>query len=132
MSDILPSILLVDDEIRVLESLKRLLEDDFDVHTATSPDEAMMVMADEWIQVVISDQRMPVTTGIEFLQEVRGRFPEVIRIIISGYTDSEDIITAINDAGIHQYITKPWDPNNLLLTVRNAVRLFELHRENQQ
>ncbi|MDQ7002686.1 MAG: sigma-54 dependent transcriptional regulator [Ghiorsea sp.] len=132
MNELLPSILLVDDEIRVLESLQRLLEDDFDVHIATSPDEAMMIMADEWIQVVISDQRMPVMTGVEFLQEVRGRFPEVIRIIISGYTDSEDIITAINDAGIHQYITKPWDPNNLLLTVRNAVRLFELHRENQQ
>ncbi|MDQ6983619.1 MAG: sigma-54 dependent transcriptional regulator, partial [Ghiorsea sp.] len=132
MSEILPSILLVDDEVRVLESLQRLLEDDFDVHIASTPDEAMMIMADEWVQVVVSDQRMPMMTGVEFLQEVRGRFPEVIRIIISGYTDSEDIITAINDAGIHQYITKPWDPNNLLLTVRNAVRLFELHRENQQ
>jgi len=132
MSKTLPSILLVDDEVRVLESLQRLLEDDFDVYLAISPDEAMTVMTDEWIQVVISDQRMPVMTGVEFLQEVRSRFPDVIRIIISGYTDSEDIITAINEAGIHQYITKPWDPNNLLLTVRNAVRLFELHRENQQ
>jgi len=132
MSKTLPSILLVDDEVRVLESLQRLLEDDFDVYLAISPDEAMTVMTDEWIQVVISDQRMPVMTGVEFLQEVRGRFPDVIRMIISGYTDSEDIITAVNDAGIHQYITKPWDPNNLLLTVRNAVHLFELHRENQQ
>ena len=132
MSKTLPSILLVDDEVRVLESLQRLLEDDFDVYLASSPDEAMTVMTDEWIQVVISDQRMPVMTGVEFLQEVRGRFPDVIRMIISGYTDSEDIITAVNDAGIHQYITKPWDPNNLLLTVRNAVHLFELHRENQQ
>lgn len=132
MSEILPSILLVDDEVRVLESLQRLLEDEFDVHLASSPDEAMTVMADEWIQVVISDQRMPGMTGIEFLQEVRGRFPEVIRMIISGYTDSEDIIGAINNAGIHQYITKPWDPNNLLLTIRNAVNLFQLHRKNQQ
>ena len=128
----LPSILLVDDEVRVLESLKRLLEDDFDVHTAHSADEAMGVLADEWIQVVISDQRMPGMSGIAFLQEVRERWPEVIRIIISGYTDSEDTIKAVNDAGIHQYITKPWDPDNLVFTVHNAARLFQLQRENQQ
>ena len=67
MSEILPSILLVDDEVRVLESLQRLLEDDFDVHIASTPDEAMMIMADEWVQVVISDQRMPMMTGVEFL-----------------------------------------------------------------
>ncbi len=132
MSETLPSILLVDDEVRVLESLQRLLEDDFDVHTANSADDAMMVLADEFIQVVISDQRMPGMTGVEFLQEVRGRFPEVIRMIVSGYTDSEDIITAVNEAGIHQYITKPWDPDNLLLTVRNATYLFQLQRKNQQ
>ena len=132
MSETLPSILLVDDEVRVLESLQRLLEDDFDVFTANSADEAMVVLADEWIQVVISDQRMPGMSGVEFLQEVRGRFPEVIRMIVSGYTDSEDIITAVNEAGIHQYITKPWDPDNLLLTIRNAVKMFQLQRENQQ
>ena len=128
----LPSILLVDDEVRVLESLQRLLEDDFDVHLANSADEAMSVLAEEWIQLVISDQRMPGISGVDFLKEVRQRFPEVIRMIISGYTDSEDIITALNDAGIHQYITKPWDPDNLLLTVRNAINLFQLQRENQR
>ncbi len=132
MNETLPSILLVDDEVRVLESLRRLLEDEFDVHTANSADEAMVVLADEWIQVVISDQRMPGMSGVEFLQEVRGRFPEVIRMIVSGYTDSEDIITAVNEAGIHQYITKPWDPDHLVLTVRNAVKMFQLQRENQQ
>jgi len=130
--NILPSVLLVDDEIRVLESLKRLMEEDFDVHLAHSVDEAMAVLADEWIHVVISDQRMPGMSGIEFLKEVRERFPEVIRIIVSGYTDSEDIITALNEAGIHQYITKPWDPDNLLLTIHNAAHLFQLQRENQQ
>lgn len=132
MNTTLPSILLVDDEVRVLESLQRLLEDDFDVYLANSPDEAMAVMAEEWIQVVISDQRMPGMTGVEFLKEVRERFPEVVRIIISGYSDAEDIVAAINNAGIHQYITKPWDPDNLLLTIRNAVHLFKLQRENQQ
>ncbi|MDQ6970960.1 MAG: sigma-54 dependent transcriptional regulator [Mariprofundus sp.] len=130
--NILPSILLVDDEVRVLESLQRLLEDDFDVYLANSPDEAMVILSDEWIQVVLSDQRMPGMSGIEFLQEVRERFPEVIRMIISGYTDSDDIIKAINDSGIHQYITKPWDPDNLLLTVKNAANMFDLQRQNEQ
>ncbi len=128
----LPSILLVDDEVRVLESLQRLLEDDFEVHLANSPDEAMAILADEWIQIVLSDQRMPGMSGIDFLQEVRERFPDVIRMIVSGYTDSDDIIKAINDSGIHQYITKPWDPENLLRIVHNAAKLFALQRENQQ
>ncbi|MBN4076961.1 sigma-54-dependent Fis family transcriptional regulator [Mariprofundus ferrooxydans] len=132
MNTTLPSILLVDDEVRVLESLQRLLEDDFDVYMANSPDEAMVILADEWIQVVLSDQRMPGMSGIEFLHEVRQRFPDVIRMIVSGYTDSDDIIKAINDSGIHQYITKPWDPENLLRTVHNAAHMFALQRENQQ
>jgi len=128
----LPSILLVDDEMRVLESLKRILEDDFDVHIANSADEAMVILAEEWIQVVISDQRMPGMTGVEFLQEVRGRWPDVIRMIISGYTDSDDIIKAVNEAGIYHFITKPWNPESLVFIIRNATHLFQLQRENQR
>lgn len=128
----LPSILLVDDEMRVLESLQRLLEDDFDVHVANSIDEAMSKLAEEWIQVVISDQRMPGMTGVEFLQEVRERWPDVVRMIISGYTDSEDIIKAVNDAGIYHFITKPWNPESLIFIIRNATMLFQLQRENQR
>lgn len=128
----LPSILLVDDEMRVLESLERLLEDDFEVHIAHSVDEAMTILADEWIQVVISDQRMPGMSGVEFLQEVRERWPDVVRMIISGYTDPDDIIKAVNDAGIYHYITKPWNPDSLIFTIRNATSLFQLQRENQR
>jgi two-component system response regulator HupR/HoxA len=74
---------------------------------------------------------MPDRTGIDFLIDVRERWPEVIRLIISGYTDTEDVIRGINQAGIYQYITKPWQPDSLLLTLKSAAQLFMLSRENE-
>ncbi len=127
----LPTILIVDDEERGLETLQRILEDDFDVKTASTTEEAVWQLQHEWVQVILCDQRMPEVTGVEFLKQVREKWPDVIRMIISGYTDSEDIISALNDAGIYQYITKPWHPDNLTLTLKNATRLFDLQRCNE-
>ncbi|MCP3882211.1 MAG: sigma-54-dependent Fis family transcriptional regulator [Sulfitobacter sp.] len=126
-----PTLLIVDDEMRSLETLRRILEDDFDVKIAPTVVEAERILQQEWVQIILCDQRMPETTGVEFLKKVREQWPDVIRMIISGYTDSEDIISAVNDAGIYQYITKPWHPDNLLLTLRNASNLFELQRQNE-
>ncbi len=127
----LPTVLLVDDEVRVLEALTRTLEDDFDIRTAETIEEAQLILNKEWIQVILCDQRMPDITGVEFLAIVREQWPEVIRMIISGYTDAEDIIKGVNEAGIYQYITKPWHPENLILTLKSAVHLFQLQRENE-
>lgn len=127
----LPTILIVDDEVRGLESLSRILDEEFDVKTASNVDDARTVLAQEWVQVILCDQRMPELTGVEFLKEVREEWPEVIRMIISGYSDSADIINAVNDAGIYQYISKPWHPDSLLLTLKNAARLFQLQREKE-
>jgi two-component system response regulator HupR/HoxA len=127
----LPTILIVDDEIRGLESLARILSDEFDVKTATTIAEAEAVLATDWVQIILCDQRMPEITGVEFLKRVREQWPEVIRIIISGYTDSDDIISAVNDAGIYQYLTKPWHPEGLVLMLQNAARMFRLQRENE-
>ncbi len=132
MSEALPSILVVDDEVRSLESIRRILGDRFDVHTATSATEAEEVLKREWIQVLLCDQRMPEVTGVEFCQQVREQYPEIVRIIISGYTDSEDIIEAINRGGIYQYLTKPWHPDELITKLTNAVELFRLQRVNEQ
>lgn len=126
----LPKVLIIDDEQRGLEALERILEDEFEVRTALTTVEAEAILEDEWIQLVLCDQRMPETTGVEFLKAVREKWPETVRMIISGYTDADDIIKGINEAGIYQYITKPWHPENLILTLKNAVRLFELQREN--
>ncbi len=127
----LPTLLIVDDEVRSLETLRRILEDDFDVKTAATVSAAGQILHSEWVRIILCDQRMPEITGVEFLKQVRDEWPEVIRMIISGYTDPDDIICAVNDAGIYQYITKPWHPDNLLLTLRNASQLFELQRRNE-
>lgn len=126
----LPTILIIDDEVRSLESLRRIVGEDFNVLIANTIEEAEKLLEDEHVQVVLCDQRMPDRTGIEFLKEVRERWPDVIRIILSGYTDAHDIIDGINEAGIFQYITKPWHPENLCLTLNNACRLYALQREN--
>ncbi len=114
------TVLLVDDEVRSLDAMRRTLEEDFEVLTATGADEAREQMARREVHVILCDQRMPGTTGVEFLREARERWPDAVRIVISGYTDSEDIIAGINDAGIWQYILKPWVPDHLLQTVRSA------------
>lgn len=127
----LPTVLLIDDEVRSLETLARILDEDFDIQMASTIEEGRKILEKEWVQVILCDQRMPDMTGVEFLQEVREQWPEVIRMIISGYTDAEDIISSINEAGIYQYITKPWQPENLILSLKNAVSLFQLQRENE-
>jgi len=126
-----PTILIVDDEVRSLETLQRILQDDFDIKTSSTVAGAREILQQDWVRILLCDQRMPEMTGVEFLKEVRTEWPDVIRMIISGYTDSEDIINAVNDAGIYQYITKPWYPDKLSLILQNANQLFELQRQNE-
>lgn len=132
MSDPRPSVLLVDDEPHSLAAIRMALEDEFDCITAADAEAALARMEQEWVQVVICDQRMPGRTGVEFLTELRDRWPEVVRIIITGYTDPADMAQAINEAGIHQFITKPWHPDQLLMAARNGARLFQLARDNDR
>lgn len=127
-----PSVLLVDDEPHSLASMRMALEDDFDILTAPDTRAAAALMEEEWVQVVVCDQRMPGQTGVEFLAGVRERWPETVRLLITGYTDPEAMAAAINEAGIHQFVQKPWHPDHLLVTVRNATRLFHLARENER
>ncbi|KAB2847342.1 MAG: sigma-54-dependent Fis family transcriptional regulator, partial [Hyphomicrobiaceae bacterium] len=126
----LPLVLVIDDELRSVEALERILEEDFRIRKAVSIREAEAILEEEIVQVVLCDQRMPEMTGVDFLKGVRTRWPDVVRMIISGYTDAQDIIAGINDAGIYQYVTKPWQPESLILSLRNAVRLYELQHEN--
>jgi two-component system response regulator HupR/HoxA len=120
------SVLLVDDEPRSLDAMRRTLEDDFEVLTAGSADDARGHLERRPLDVILCDQRMPGTSGVQFLKEARERWPDTVRIVVSGYTDSEDIVTGINEAGIHQYLLKPWMPDHLLKTVRDAVAALRL------
>ncbi|MFZ5559007.1 MAG: sigma-54-dependent transcriptional regulator [Pseudomonadota bacterium] len=128
----LPLVLVVDDEPRSQEALRRTLEEDFDVLTAADAGQAHAVLAREMVQVILCDQRMPGQSGVQFLRQVREEWPDVVRIIISGYTDAEDIIAGINEAGIYQFILKPWQPEALLLGVKNAARLYDLQLQTQE
>jgi two-component system, NtrC family, response regulator HupR/HoxA len=125
----LPTVLVVDDEVRSQDAMRRTLDEDFTVFTATSAEEARGLLERQPVSVILCDQRMPGQTGVSFLKEVRERWPESVRIVISGYTDSEDIIAGINEAGIYQYILKPWAPDHLLDSVRNAVEAQALQRQ---
>ncbi len=126
-----PTILVVDDEVRSLEALQRNLSDEFDVQLAQNTKEAGQILEDHWVQIILCDQRMPDMTGVEYLKQVREKWPEVIRIIISGYTDADDIISGLNDAGIYHFITKPWHPEKIVMVLRNAANMFELQRQNE-
>ncbi len=117
------SILVVDDEPRSQETLRRTLEEDFTVFTAASAEEGSAVMEREFVHIVLSDQRMPGTSGVDFLRAVRDQWPDTVRLILSGYTDAEDIIAGINEAGIWQYLMKPWHADQLLLTLKSAADL---------
>jgi len=127
-----PAILLIDDEPHSLASMKMALEDEFEVLCAPGAAEALAVLEEEWVQVIFCDQRMPGRSGVDFLTEVRERWPETVRIVITGYTDSASMVAAINEAGVHQFLTKPWHPEQLLATARNAARMFALARENER
>jgi two-component system response regulator HupR/HoxA len=126
------TVLIIDDEIRSQEALRRTLEEEFTVLTASSAMEGRSIMEREFVQVILCDQRMPEMTGVQFLKEVRERWPDAVRLIISGYTETEDIIAGINEAGIYQYVLKPWHPDALLLNVRAAAQLYDLQQQTQR
>ncbi|MBE0631924.1 MAG: response regulator, partial [Burkholderia vietnamiensis] len=121
--------LVVDDELRAQETIRRVLDEEFEVLTASSADEARAILQQQPVAVILCDQRMPGRTGVEFLSEVRETWPDTVRIIVSGYTDSEDIVAGINQAGIHRFVLKPWMPDHLLHTVRQAAEAQSLQQD---
>jgi len=126
-------ILVVDDEEAILETMTYTFEDDYQVLTATSASQALDLLQREGpVAVVISDQRMPEMTGVEFLAKVFEMEPTTVRIILTGFADMNAIIRAINDGHVYAYITKPWEPSDLKQVVRRAVDHHELAVENER
>jgi len=127
-------ILFVDDERNVLRSLERLfLEEEYELFTATSGEEGLQIL--EWsgpFQLIVSDYRMPSMNGVEFLSEVCRRWPETERMILSGYADTAAIVAAINEGQIYKFIAKPWNDDELLRTVREALDRHQLRESNRQ
>lgn len=113
-------ILVVDDEPEMLYSLKGLLRRDFDVHTAGSGAQGMQILQEHEIHIVMTDQRMPEMTGVQLLHRMKSEFPKAMRLIFTGYADIKTVIDAINQGNVFRYVTKPWDPEELIAALRQA------------
>jgi two-component system response regulator HupR/HoxA len=124
------TLLLVDDETANLQKLQRTFVHHFDVHMAQSGEEALALLRKHPIDAIIADQKMPNMTGIEFLEVSQKEYPDLVRIILTGYTEVDDLIAAINTGKVHKYLTKPWNPEDLLIAVRESLERLELQREN--
>ncbi|MBW4649475.1 MAG: response regulator [Kastovskya adunca ATA6-11-RM4] len=125
-----PKMLVVDDEPDNLDLLYRTFRRDFQVLRAESGVNALSVLSSEGeVAVIISDQRMPEMKGTEFLSKTVPQFPDTVRIILTGFTDVEDLVEAINSGQVYKYITKPWDPNELKAVVQRAAETYELLKQ---
>ncbi|MBD0362116.1 MAG: response regulator, partial [Coleofasciculus sp. C3-bin4] len=120
-------LMVVDDEPDNLDLLYRTFRRDFRVFKADGAKNALKILDTEGeMAVIISDQRMPLMNGTEFLSKTVDRFPETIRILLTGYTDVEDLVEAINSGKVFKYITKPWNPENLKAIVQQAADTYRV------
>ncbi|MEZ5361295.1 MAG: response regulator [Bryobacterales bacterium] len=116
-------IAIVDDEEMVLTSLRSflMLETDYEVLTFNSPKRALAELADKNLDLIVSDYLMPEMNGIELLLEIKKLHPFATRILLTGYADKENAIKAINEVGLYQYVEKPWDNDDLRITIQNGL-----------
>ena len=133
MEDERPRILVVDDEEAILETMAFTFEDDYEVHTSTDPRRALDLLDTKGpFAVVLSDQRMPDMSGVEFVSEVWKRHPKTVRMILTGFSDMDAIVQAINDGHVYAYISKPWEPDHLKQLMKQAVEHHRLTVENER
>lgn len=126
-------ILFVDDETNILNSLRRLFRPlNYKIHTAESGVEALALLENEPVDLVISDMRMPQMDGAQLLEQVRAKWPNILRILLTGYADVGSTIAAINKGEIYRYIAKPWDDNDIVLVVRHALERKALEQEKRR
>jgi response regulator RpfG family c-di-GMP phosphodiesterase len=129
MSDKKITILYVDDEENNLTSFKATFRIKYNVLTASSAEEALKLMETKPVEIVITDQRMPKMTGVEFLELVIEKFPDPMRILLTGYADMNAVIDAVNKGKIFHYLSKPWNEEELESTINRA---FETYQKNQE
>jgi two-component system sensor histidine kinase/response regulator len=120
------TLLCVDDETDILDTIERLFRKKYRVLKASSGKEALKLLKDEHVSLIISDQRMPEMTGVEFLEKSIAIRPSAVRMLLTGFTDVESVISAINTGQIYRYITKPWDPRDLTAAVDRAIERYEM------
>jgi len=130
MSHASPRILLVDDEIDNLRAIERTLRGHFETVGVISPLEALKIVQEQDFAVVISDQRMPDMSGTDFLAKVASLRPMITRVILTAFTETKEILDAINGAEIFRYVTKPWDNQEMVTTIQQAAEYHRLRSDN--
>ncbi|MBQ21361.1 MAG: two-component system response regulator [Flavobacteriales bacterium] len=127
-------ILYLDGEQENLNSFKAAFRRDFKIFTAINAEEAEKILDKEAskISIILSDQRMPKVTGIEFFEQIKEKYPEMIRILVTGYSDINVVIDAINKSQVYKYIQKPWDIDYMRKLIEQAFEVFTLRRENKK
>lgn len=132
-ADLERTILLVDDEANILSALTRLLRPlGYHILRAGSGKEGLDILAQNEVGVIVSDQRMPEMTGVEFLHRVKDLYPDTVRIVLSGYTELNSITDAINRGAIYKFLTKPWEDDLLRDNIEEAFARYEMKRENER
>lgn len=127
------TVLIVDDEIPVLMALKRAFAGEgFEVLTAEHAAEALEVMADTDVTLVISDYRMPGLTGIEFLRTIMDDYPDTIRMMLTSHSETKEVVSAIEQGVLYKFVTKPWNDDDLRISVKLALRQHDLLAENKE
>ncbi|MBU1426649.1 MAG: response regulator [Gammaproteobacteria bacterium] len=125
------TLLLVDDEENITSALVRLLRrDGYRILSANSGEAGLALLAQNEVGVIISDQRMPEMSGVEFLSKVRENYPDTIRIVLSGYTELNSVTDAINRGAVYKFLTKPWEDELLRANVEEAFQRYEMRMEN--
>lgn len=126
------NILYVDDEINNLTSMKATFRTEYNVFTALSAIEGRKILSEKPISIVISDQKMPEISGSEFLAGIKNEYPDTIRILLTGYTDMEALIEAINHGQIYYYLNKPWDEQQLRMLIQKSYEVYSLRIQNRE
>lgn len=126
------SILYLDDEEHNLTAFRATFRRDYQIFTATSGREALQILRENPVQLIVTDQRMPEMTGVQFLEAVIPEFPDAVRMILTGFSDVEAIIKAINTGRVFRYITKPWEEQDLRATIKGAFEYYTLQQKNRQ
>jgi response regulator RpfG family c-di-GMP phosphodiesterase len=126
------SILYVDDELNNLVSFKAVFRIKYNVLTAISGDEAINILRSNLVHIIVTDQRMPKMTGVEFLESILEEFPDPIRILLTGYADMNAVIDAINKGKIFHYLTKPWNEEELDMTIARAYDVYKQKMEEKE
>ncbi|WP_462318992.1 response regulator, partial [Marinilabilia sp.] len=126
------SILYIDDEAGNITGFKYTFKRKFDVTTASSAAEALEILKTRDFKVIISDQRMPNMSGLDFFAAIQKTHPDVIKIILSAFSDNDVIIKAINEIGIYRFLSKPWNKDDMEITIQSAIESYNLKNENQQ